>query len=263
VLRACPACNTDVAANQNFCHNCGANLTVPPPAGESAPVTAETTSPTATTTTAPSPPKAAVIPEGERRHATIMLSDLSGYTAMNEMLDPETVQEIMRRVQGIAETIVADHGGIINQTVGDEIVALFGFPTAHENDQGAAVQAALALHAAVRELSDDVPLRTGRRLAMHTGIATGLSVFSRSDERGGLYSVTGDTINTAARLSTTPVRSQAPSPAAPSRWRSSVRHSAARRTEPARSSRFWDRRAAGRAVSSGNSSAPFPRTFKS
>ena len=52
------------------------------------------------TSAAPSPAKAAVIPEGERRHATIMLSDLSGYTAMNEALDPETVQEIMGRNAG-------------------------------------------------------------------------------------------------------------------------------------------------------------------
>jgi class 3 adenylate cyclase/tetratricopeptide (TPR) repeat protein len=150
--------------------------------------------------TAATPQQGPVVSEGERRHATILFADLSGYTALNEALDPETVQEVVGRVKSIAESVVSEHGGLVNQTVGDEIVALFGFPVAHEDDQGAAVEAALALHAAVRELSDEVARRFGRRLAMHSGIATGLNVFTRDDERGGIYSVTGDTMNTAARL---------------------------------------------------------------
>ena len=72
--------------------------------------------------------------EGERRQATVLFSDLSGYTAMNEQLDPEEVEEIMTRIKKESVRIVESYGGIVNQFVGDEILALFGIPTGHEDD---------------------------------------------------------------------------------------------------------------------------------
>ena len=80
--------------------------------------------------------------EGERRQATILFSDLSGYTAMNEKLDPEEVQELMNRIKAKSIRIVEHHEGIVNQFVGDEILALFGIPNAHEDDPIRAVNAA-------------------------------------------------------------------------------------------------------------------------
>lgn len=199
--RACPACGAKVAEQQKFCQECGARLTADVPARVVS-AAAEAGAATRGAEAAAPPRESPIVPEGERRHATILFADLSGYTALNEALDPETVQEVVGRVKSMAESVVSEHGGLVNQTVGDEVVALFGFPVAHEDDQGAAVKAALALHAAVRRLSDEVARQFGRRLAMHSGIATGLSVFTRDDERGGIYSVTGDTMNTAARLRT-------------------------------------------------------------
>lgn len=72
--------------------------------------------------------------QGERRQATILFSDLSGYTAMNEKLDPGKVQEIMGRIKAEAIRIVEHHEGTVNQFIGDEVVALFGIPHAHEDD---------------------------------------------------------------------------------------------------------------------------------
>jgi class 3 adenylate cyclase/pimeloyl-ACP methyl ester carboxylesterase len=138
--------------------------------------------------------------EGERRHATILFSDLSGYTAMNETLDPEEVERIMRHVKEEAVRIVEEHGGIVNQFVGDEVLALFGIPTAHEDDPRRAVQAALALHELVRGVSPEVEGRIGRPLRMHSGINTGLIVTNLVDARNGTYGITGDTVNTGARL---------------------------------------------------------------
>ena len=138
--------------------------------------------------------------DGQRRHASIVFSDLSGYTALNERLDPEEVELIMGRVKEAATRIVARHGGIINQFIGDEVVALFGIPVARRDDAGRAVRAARELHAAVCAISQDVEPRIGRALTMHTGINTGLIVTRRTDSRDGHFALTGDTVNTGARL---------------------------------------------------------------
>lgn len=144
---------------------------------------------------------ASVAPEdGQRRHATIVFSDLSGYTALNERLDPEEVELIMARIKDAATAIVSSHGGVINQFVGDEVVALFGIPVARRDDPARAVRAARALHVAVRAIGQEVEHRVGRALTMHSGINTGLIVARRSDSRDGHFALTGDTVNTGARL---------------------------------------------------------------
>jgi len=138
--------------------------------------------------------------DGERRHATIVISDLSGYTAMNERLDPEEVEEIMASVKRQAQKAIERNGGIVNQFIGDEVIGLFGIPIARRDDAIRAVRAALELHRAVQELSAENAPRVGRDILMHSGISTGLVVARRSDSREGRYLLTGDTINTAARL---------------------------------------------------------------
>src|SRR5579859_1623194 len=112
--------------------------------------------------------------QGERRHATIWMSDLCGYTGLNEVCDPEQVAEVMDRIEGAATRIVEEHGGIVNQFVGDEIVALFGIPTAHEDDAQRAVSAALELHRFVRKLGDELGSKLPNVLRLHTGVHTGL-----------------------------------------------------------------------------------------
>lgn len=146
------------------------------------------------------PPSAFPQSEGERRQATILFSDLSGYTAMNEKLDPEEVQELMNRIKAKAISIVEHHEGIVNQFIGDEILALFGIPNAHEDDPIRAVSAALELHGTVREMSKEVEPLIGRPLTLHSGINTGLIVTTVWDDREGKFGVTGDTVNTGARL---------------------------------------------------------------
>jgi class 3 adenylate cyclase/tetratricopeptide (TPR) repeat protein len=140
------------------------------------------------------------LPEGERRRATILFSDLSGYTEMNERLDPEEVEKIMSQIKKEAVRIVETHRGVVNQFVGDEVLALFGIPVAHEDDPLRAVKAALELHEMIRQMSPEVEARIGKPLTMHTGINTGLIVTNPSDDRDGLYGITGDTVNTGARL---------------------------------------------------------------
>ena len=129
-----------------------------------------------------------------------MFSDLSGYTALNESFDPEEVEALMARVKADASAVIERHGGTVNQFVGDEIMALFGIPVARRDDARRAVAAALELHAVVDAYLATLEPAFARSLAMHTGIATGLVVARRSDARAGDFALTGDAVNTAARL---------------------------------------------------------------
>ena len=151
-------------------------------------------------TTAQARPVAVLASEGERRHATVLFSDLSGYTELNDKLDPELVGELVGRIKDEAVKIVESFGGIVNQFVGDEVLALFGIPVAHEDDPKRAVQAALQLHEMVRRISPEVAGKIDRHLRFHTGINTGLIVTSARDQRDGTYGVTGDAVNIGARL---------------------------------------------------------------
>jgi class 3 adenylate cyclase/tetratricopeptide (TPR) repeat protein len=130
----------------------------------------------------------------------VVFSDLVGYTALNERLDPEEVESLMGRIKGEAARIVEAHGGMVNQFVVDEVLALFGIPTAHEDDPVQAVRAALALHDMAREASRELEARVGQPIRFHSGINTGLIVTRSRDLRDGTYGVTGDAVNTAARL---------------------------------------------------------------
>ena len=145
---------------------------------------------------APLPPLA----QGERRQVTIWMADLCGYTGLNEVCDPEEVSEVMDRIEREATRIVQEHGGTVNQFVGDEIVALFGVPTAHEDDAQRAVSSAMELHRFVRRLGDELGARLPNVLRLHTGVHSGLILAKLHDPRHGLYNLRGDTINVAARL---------------------------------------------------------------
>ena len=190
---ACPECGKTNPLGSRFCNGCGFDLSKQFVANESSESSQERDLP-------PDTSERTILPEGERRQATVVFSDLSGYTAMNEQLDPEEVEGIMSRIKEEAVRIVESYGGSVNQFVGDEILALFGIPTAHEDDPLRAVKAALDLHEMVRHTSPEVEGRIGKPLRMHTGINTGLIVTHLRDDRDGLFGITGKTVNTGARL---------------------------------------------------------------
>jgi predicted ATPase/class 3 adenylate cyclase len=190
---ACPNCGKLISPDSRFCDECGQDLSKAVVSSESLESSQQGDLP-------PDTFGATVLPEGERRQATVVFSDLSGYTAMNEQLDPEEVEGIMSRIKAEAVRIVESYGGSVNQFVGDEILALFGIPTAHEDDPLRAVKAALELHEMVRHISPEVEGRIGKPLRMHTGINTGLIVTHLRDDRDGLFGITGKTVNTGARL---------------------------------------------------------------
>ncbi len=135
--------------------------------------------------------------EGERRHATVLRSDLSGYTAMTEALGPERILEIKERIQEAAAEVLTRYGGLLSEFRGDEIVALFGVG-ASDGDARDAVHAVLDLHERVRQIGRESTV--GTELLMHSGVCTGLVVIRPGGRGDGILSITGDAINTAARL---------------------------------------------------------------
>ncbi len=205
----CPSCSRENPERQNFCGNCGDPLVLicpgcdhanPPGQKYCGECGAGLAQPGADSPPEAHPTPQEQHPEGERRQATVVFSDLSGFTAMSERMDPEEVEGIMSRIKADAAKIVERHGGTVTQFVGDEVLALFGIPSAHENDPVQAVRAAFDMHAMVRSSGSGVEDVIGRPLQLHTGIHSGLVVTSFKDVRDGKIGVTGDTVNTAARL---------------------------------------------------------------
>ena len=174
----CPACGKSSKHGSRFCNACGHRLE-----------------------DIPAEEKPILSTDSERKHVTVLFSDISGYTAMTEKLDPEEVKEIMGRVFGEISQVVARYEGFIEKFIGDAIMALFGAPKAHEDDPVRAIKAAREIHDIVSGLSPRYEKRIGRPLAMHTGICTGLVVTGDVNLEKGTHGVLGDTINTASRLS--------------------------------------------------------------
>ncbi len=132
----------------------------------------------------------------ERRHVTVLFSDLVGSTALSARLDPEDLREVISAYQKCASETVRRFDGFIAKFMGDGVLIYFGYPEAHEDDPERAVRAALELITAVGSLQTHAPLRT------RIGIATGLVVVGDLIGSGAAQeqAIVGKTPNLAARL---------------------------------------------------------------
>jgi class 3 adenylate cyclase len=99
-----------------------------------------------------------------------MFCDLVGSTALAGRLDPEDLQQLVRRYHAAVGEAVAPYAGHIAQFLGHGVLVYFGYPHAHEDDAARAVRAALDVVGAVARLGGDIPLQT------RIGIATGAVV---------------------------------------------------------------------------------------
>ena len=96
--------------------------------------------------------KAAQAPaEAQRKLATVLFADVSGFTALSETLDAEEVTEVMNGLWQRLDHAITSHGGRIDKHIGDAVMALWGVEQAREDDPERAVRAALALQAIVSE----------------------------------------------------------------------------------------------------------------
>lgn len=138
-------------------------------------------------------------PAAERRKpATLLFCDLSGSTSMGERIDAESVRELMSRYFDEMRGCIERHGGTVEKFAGDAVMAVFGVPQAHEDDALRAVRAAAEMRERLAELNPELERRFGTRLSCRIGINTGEVV--AGDPSAGETFVTGDPVNTAARL---------------------------------------------------------------
>ena len=127
----------------------------------------------------------------ERKVVTVVFCDLVGFTARAESMDPEDVEALLRPYHLRVREELERHGGTVEKFIGDAVMALFGAPSAHEDDPERAVRAALAIR--------DFAVEDG--LELRVGITTGealISLDASPAEGEGMAS--GDVVNTSARL---------------------------------------------------------------
>jgi class 3 adenylate cyclase/tetratricopeptide (TPR) repeat protein len=128
----------------------------------------------------------------ERKVVSVLFADLVGFTARAETLDPEDVDAVLRPYHERLRSELERWGGTVEKFIGDAVVAVFGAPTAREDDPERAVRAALAIRDWAAD-EDGVEVR----IAVNTGEAL-VSLDARPDAGEGI--VTGDVVNTASRL---------------------------------------------------------------
>ena len=163
--RRCASCGTPASPEARFCTTCGAAL------------------------------EARAQPPEERRQVTVVFADLSGYTAVAERMDPEAVKALIDRALMRLGREVERHGGTVDKYIGDNVMAIFGAPVAHEDDAERAVRAGLGMQAAMDEINRALP--DGVDFDLRVGVNTGEVL---AGAVGAAYTVTGDTVNVAARL---------------------------------------------------------------
>jgi class 3 adenylate cyclase len=168
-MSRCPACGAIAPEGFAFCGRCGASLTAAP-----------------------------TRQGDERRVVTVLFCDLVGFTASSDQADPEDVFARLRPYHARLRREIEPFGGTVEKFIGDAVMAVFGAPTAHEDDAERAVRAGLRVLEAMAELNAANPTL---ELAVRVGITTGEAVVSR-DARPELGEgiVTGDVVNTAARI---------------------------------------------------------------
>ena len=196
----CSACGTDNDAGRRFCDTCGAPLTVVCRiCGSSNRPTARFCGDCGTAVEVGAAPASAAprpavleaaLSQPERRLVSVLFVDLVGYTTLADGWDPEQARDLLTRYFETARDIVARYGGTIEKFIGDAVMAVWGAPTAHEDDAERAVRAAL-------ELVDRVP-GLEPSLRARAGVLTGeAAVDLRATDQG---IVAGDLVNTASRL---------------------------------------------------------------
>ena len=129
-----------------------------------------------------------------------MFADLTGFTALAERLDAEDVSHFQGALFTALREAVARFGGFVAKFLGDAVLAVFGAPVAHEDDPARALDAALEMLSRSEALSAKWASRLGQPVLLHIAVHTGPVVAGSFVH--ATYDITGDTVNTAARLLT-------------------------------------------------------------
>jgi class 3 adenylate cyclase/tetratricopeptide (TPR) repeat protein len=176
----CPNCGFVNQPGAKFCNECGTVLAA----------TTAAPSATASVSATPAAPPTAAASGAERRLVSILFADLVGFTPFAEERDSEDVRETLTKYFDLARDVIERYGGTVEKFIGDAVMAVWGAPTAHEDDAERAVRAALELVDAVTALGSGIQARAG--------VLTGEAAVTIGATNQGM--VAGDLVNTASRL---------------------------------------------------------------
>jgi class 3 adenylate cyclase/tetratricopeptide (TPR) repeat protein len=168
-MQVCPTCGEENSDRASFCQTCAAPLAID--AGSTREI---------------------------RKTVTVLFSDVAGSTALGEQLDPESLRQVMRRYFDAIRHALERHGGTVEKFIGDAVMAVFGIPTVHEDDALRACRAAMEMLDELDRLNKELERDWGVTVALRTALNTGEVI--AGDPSSGQTLVTGDAVNTAARL---------------------------------------------------------------
>src|SRR5262245_25546838 len=203
----CPSCQADHADSARFCTQCGTALPIQcSSCGAVSPPNSKFCGACGVALTTAQVPRPSMqgnadqesLAGNERRHLTVLFCDMVESTRLAKALDPEDLNDITRRFYECCDTAIGQFDGIIANYIGDGVMALFGYPRAHEDDAERAVRAALSIIGAI----DAAPPKNGRRVRVRIGIATGLVVVGEDGAHALTKekTVVGEAPNLAAHL---------------------------------------------------------------
>ena len=182
LAQGCLNCGAELIAGKPFCAECGASVE-------------SNEARTSARSAAPILARAPANPVAERRLCSILFVDLVGFTPLAERRDAEQVRELLSEYFDRAQRIVDAYGGTIEKFIGDAVMAVWGAPTANEDDAERAVRAALEIVDAVTALGRDVSLPD---LRARGGVVTGEVAITIGKVSEGM--ILGDAVNTASRI---------------------------------------------------------------
>ena len=146
------------------------------------------------------PPVESAASTAERRLVTALFADVVDSTGMADRLDPEDWSAAIGRVVHLMTAPVDRYGGVVVRVMGDGLLAIFGAPTAHEDDAIRAINAGLEMVADVAAEGPVLRRDTGEDFAIRVGINSGLAIVDGLGEASAQMDALGDTINVAARM---------------------------------------------------------------
>jgi class 3 adenylate cyclase len=129
--------------------------------------------------------------------ATLMFTDIEGFTGLSERLAPAEVAAILNAYLGAVVPVIQRHGGVVNSFIGDGLFASFNLPLPCENHAAAAIAAAIEIQRVLDEgpFAGHVALRT--RIGINTGTVIGVTI---GTENRLNYTLLGDAVNVASRV---------------------------------------------------------------
>ena len=146
------------------------------------------------------PPQPTPDHRARRYHLAIVFSDLSDSTTLASTVEAEHYADLLAELRQAYQDVIPKHGGTIVRIQGDGMLAIFGYPDAQEDAGRRATEAALELHALVRELRLEPSSLRHVVLSLHTGIHSGLVLLDDGDVFRGRFDLLGNPPNVAARI---------------------------------------------------------------